>query len=106
MRGASRTAGLLRLRDTGYGPRATILQYSPRAFTLHFLEFAMTKKHAAVQSPIAEPGPSPEPQKSEPHHDVTSTTFDHANDRMKLAAEPNDGQPLAHRDRGKAGRKG
>ena len=66
----------------------------------------MTKKHAPVPSPIAEPGPSAVAPKSEPYHDVTSTTFDHANDRMKLAAEPNDGQPLAHRDRGKAGRKG
>ena len=66
----------------------------------------MTKKHAPLQSPPVEPGPSPVAQRSEPHHDVTSSTFDHANDRMKLAAEPNDGQPLAHRDRGKAGRKG
>lgn len=62
----------------------------------------MPKKHAPVPSP-AEPSTPP---KSEPYHDVTSTTFDHANDRMKLAAEPNGGQPLAHRDRGKAGRKG
>ena len=54
----------------------------------------MTKKHAPV------------PSKTDPHHAATTATFDHANDRMKLAAEPNDGQPLAHRDRGKAGRKG
>lgn len=66
----------------------------------------MTRKHAPVQPTITEPDPSPVPPNTEPHHDVTSTTFDHANDRMKLAAEPNDGQPLAHRDRGKAGRKG
>lgn len=43
---------------------------------------------------------------SEPHTDVTSEAFVHANDRMKLASKPNEGQPLAHRDRGKAGRKG
>ena len=43
---------------------------------------------------------------TEPHTDVTSPAFVHANDRMKLASKPNDGQPLAHRDRGKAGRKG
>jgi hypothetical protein len=66
----------------------------------------MTKKHAPVQSPLAGPVPGPVPPKTEPYHDVTSTTFDHANDRMKLAAEPNGAQPLAHRDRGKAGRKG
>lgn len=66
----------------------------------------MTKRHTPLPSPLPDPGPGPEPQKSEPYHDVTSTTFDHANDRMKLAAEPNGGQPLAHRDRGKAGRKG
>jgi hypothetical protein len=66
----------------------------------------MTKKHAPLKSPLAEPEASPAPPKSEPHHDVTSVAFDHANDRMKLAAEPNDGQPLSHRDRGKAGRKG
>ncbi|MHB1096512.1 MAG: hypothetical protein ACYC3F_10115 [Gemmatimonadaceae bacterium] len=66
----------------------------------------MTKKHAPVPSPLPEAETSPVTPKHEPYHDVTSTTFDHANDRMKLAAEPNDGQPLAHRDRGKAGRKG
>lgn len=66
----------------------------------------MTKKHAPVQPPRPEPDTNPALSKSKPHHDVTSPTFDHANDRMKLAAEPNDGQPLAHRDRGKAGRKG
>ncbi|MFA6167411.1 MAG: hypothetical protein WC700_12410 [Gemmatimonadaceae bacterium] len=66
----------------------------------------MTKKHAPVPSPLPEADASPVPPKSEPYHDVTSTAFDHANDRMKLAAEPNDGQPLSHRDRGKAGRKG
>lgn len=66
----------------------------------------MTKQHTLLKSPPAEPGASPVPAKTEPHHDVTSPAFDHANDRMKLAAEPNDGQPLSHRDRGKAGRKG
>ncbi len=66
----------------------------------------MTKKHAPVPSPLSEAETSPGTPKNEPHHDVKSATFDHANDRMKLAAEPNDGQPLAHRDRGKAGRKG
>jgi hypothetical protein len=64
----------------------------------------MTKKHAPL--PVPALGSSPAPQKAEPHHDVTSPAFDHANDRMKLAAEPNSGQPLSHRDRGKAGRKG
>jgi hypothetical protein len=46
------------------------------------------------------------PLTTEPHHDVKSPAFEHANDRMKLAAEPNDGEPLSHRDRAKAGRKG
>lgn len=66
----------------------------------------MTRKHAPRQSPLPEPDTSPVPPTTEPHHDVTSPAFDHANDRMKLAAAPNDGQPLSHRDRGKAGRKG
>ena len=66
----------------------------------------MSKKHAPAPSPLPAADTGPVPPTSEPHHDVTSTTFEHANDRMKLASEPNDGQPLAHRDRGKAGRKG
>lgn len=66
----------------------------------------MTKKHAPEKSTLTEPDTRPVPPPTGPHHDVTSPAFDHANDRMKLAAEPNDGQPLAHRDRGKAGRKG
>ncbi|MDP1892206.1 MAG: hypothetical protein Q8K55_15050 [Gemmatimonadaceae bacterium] len=66
----------------------------------------MTKKHTPLPTPLPEAVPSPVPPKTEPHHDVTSTTFDHANDRMKLAAEPNAGEPLSHRNRAKAGRKG
>lgn len=66
----------------------------------------MLKKHAPVPSPIPVNGAIPVPTDAEPHHDVSSPDFVHANDRMKLAAKPNDGQPLSHRDRGKAGRKG
>ena len=66
----------------------------------------MTKKHTPVPSPLPEHGAPPVPPTTEPHHDVSSPAFDHANDKMKLAAEPNDGEPLSHRDRAKAGRKG
>lgn len=57
---------------------------------------------SVIVPPIAEHAK----KSAEPHSDVTSPAFVHANDRMKLASKPNDGQPLAHRDRGKAGRKG
>ncbi len=53
------------------------------------------------------PGPPAAPgDELHSHPPVVSPAFEHANDRMKLAAKPNDGQPLMHRDRAKAGRKG
>lgn len=67
---------------------------------------------AAETAPHHEPHPEPFPDTaSDSHHashpDVASPDFDRANDRMKLASKPNDGLPLAHRDRLKgAGRKG
>lgn len=57
----------------------------------------MPKSHAPVPPKVAA---------HEPHTDITSPAAVHANDRMKLSSKPNDGQPLSHRDRGKAGRKG
>ena len=66
----------------------------------------MSKKQEPVQSPPPAHGAIPVPPDSEPHHDVASPDFERDNERMKLAAKPNDGQPLAHRNRGKAGRKG
>jgi len=66
----------------------------------------MPKKHAPVPSPRPGHGTIPVPADSEPHHDVSSPDFERANERMEKAAKPNDGQPLSHRDRGKAGRKG
>lgn len=81
----------------------------------------MTRKQASVPSalpehgtppappataPHQEHGTPPAPHATEPHHDVSSPAVVHANDRMKLSAQPNDGEPLSHRDRGKAGRKG
>lgn len=51
-------------------------------------------------------GTIPVPFADEPHHDITSPDVVQDNDRMKLASKPNDGQPLSHRNRGKAGRKG
>lgn len=70
----------------------------------------MPKKHAAVPPKVAALAPTSVAPETEPRHpphtDVSSPAFVHANDRMKLAAKPNDGQPLSHRDRGKAGRKG
>jgi len=38
--------------------------------------------------------------------EVTSPEAEQLNERMKLASKPNDGQPLAHRNRSKAGRRG
>ena len=66
----------------------------------------MPKNHAPLHSPLPEYGPTPVPPETEPHNEVVSPAFVHINDRMKLAAKPNDGEPLSHRDRGKAGRKG
>ena len=66
----------------------------------------MARKHAPLQPPAPAHGTIPVPPDLEPHHDVSSPDFEHDNDRMKLAAKPNNGQPLSHRDRGKAGRKG
>lgn len=74
----------------------------------------MPKSHAPVPPKVAalaptsvvpETVPHHEPHR-EPHTDITSPAAVHANDRMKLASKPNGGQPLSHRDRGKAGRKG
>ena len=66
----------------------------------------MPKKHTPSPPELPEHDTTPAPPETEPHHDVSSPAFEHANDRMKLAAEPNDGEPLSHRDRAKAGRKG
>jgi len=49
---------------------------------------------------------APAPHHAEPHPIVTSPAAEHLNDRMHLAAKPNAGEPLAHRNRSKAGRKG
>lgn len=66
----------------------------------------MTKTRPPAKTPLP-PHLSPDdPLDHEPHGDVSSPSVDHAIDRMKLASKPNDGQPLSHRDRGKAGRKG
>lgn len=40
------------------------------------------------------------------HNPVTSPAAVLKNDRMHLAAKPNAGEPLSHRNRSKAGRKG
>lgn len=71
----------------------------------------MTKKHAATApSPESvshvEPAHVPAPKINAPHPVVTSAAAEHLNDRMHLAAKPNEGEPLSHRNRGKAGRKG
>lgn len=66
----------------------------------------MTKKLPAEQVPHSESHHVPAPAESAPHPDVASSAAVHLNDRMKLASKPNAGQPLSHRDRGKAGRKG
>lgn len=76
----------------------------------------MTKKQAPTPLPPLEPpfehpphletDEAPVPHSTEPHTVVTSPAAEQLNDRMALAAKPNDGEPLAHRSRSKAGRKG
>jgi hypothetical protein len=68
----------------------------------------MSRKTAQVPPPAVNPehGTAPVPPHPETHHDVSSPAAVHANDRKKLATKRNDAQPLSHRDRGKAGRKG
>ena len=72
----------------------------------------MTKKKASIPAPVLEHLPqldhqeTPAPPSTEPHPVVTSPAAEHLNDRMALAAKPNAGEPLAHRNRSKAGRKG
>jgi len=71
----------------------------------------VTKKHSATP-PTPESAPHvgsahvPVPHLNAPHPVVTSAAAEHLNDRMHLAAKPNEGEPLSHRNRGKAGRKG
>ncbi len=66
----------------------------------------MPKKPPAKHADPPESREIPAPPDSAPRADVTSSAALHLNDRMALAAKPNDGQPLSHRNRGKAGRKG
>lgn len=72
----------------------------------------MTKKPAPTTLPPLEHPPhlehheAPAPHVAEPHPVVTSPAAEHLNDRMALAAKPNAGEPLSHRNRSKAGRKG
>lgn len=72
----------------------------------------MTKKKSSTPVPVLEHPPQPEhqdapvPQSTEPEPVVTSQAAEHLNDRMALAAKPNGGEPLSHRSRSKAGRKG
>ena len=70
----------------------------------------MPKRHPlAPPTGAAFAPPAVPPEKAthlEPHTDITSPDFVHRNDQMKHATKPNEGQPLSHRDRGKAGRKG
>jgi hypothetical protein len=64
-------------------------------------------KDPVLPKPIPPAHPTtPAPQETAPHPHVTSPGVEHAMDRMKHAARPNDAEPLSHRDRGKAGRKG
>lgn len=53
-----------------------------------------------------QPASTPAPIETEPHPKVHSPAVDHERERMKNAAKPNDAEPLSHRNRGKAGRKG
>ena len=78
----------------------------PFAFQLRHRESFMPKKHVPLHPTLAGHSTIPVQPDSEVHHDITSPDVVHANDRMKLAAKPNDGQPLSHRDRAKTGRKG
>ena len=71
----------------------------------------MTKKQTvtpthSAPAPHVEHADVPVPHLSEPHPVVTSPAAEHLNDRMHLAAKPNAGEPLSHRNRSKAGRKG
>ncbi len=68
----------------------------------------MTVPKKRTPAPTAPPrhGTIPAPLGEVTHHDITSPDVVHKNDRMKLAEQPNEGQPLSHRNRGKAGRKG
>lgn len=80
----------------------------------HFPRLAdqMTKKKASIPAPVLEHPPqlghqdAPAPRGTEAHPVVTSPAAEHLNDRMALAAKPNAGEPLSHRNRSKAGRKG
>lgn len=72
----------------------------------------MTKKKASTPVPVLEHPPQlehqevPAPQSTVPHPVVTSQAAVHLKDRMALASKPNAGEPLGHRSRSKAGRKG
>lgn len=72
----------------------------------------MTRKKAPTplpqlgHPPHLEHHEAPAPHSTEPHPIVTSPAAEHLNDRMALAAKPNAGEPLGHRSRSKAGRKG
>jgi len=72
----------------------------------------MTKKKASIPAPVLVHTPqlehqeAPAPPITEAHPLVTSQAAEHLNDRMALAAKPNAGEPLSHRNRSKAGRKG
>lgn len=75
------------------------------------MEYPVTKKHSATPPSLdsahhADDAHLPAPHLNTPHPVVTSVAAEHLNDRMHLAAKPNDGEPLSHRNRGKAGRKG
>lgn len=59
----------------------------------------------AVAAPPIAHAPTATPENAS-HGVVSSPAAVHLNDRMALAAKPNEGQPLSHRNRGKAGRKG
>lgn len=60
-----------------------------------------------VQLPDATGAPGVQESPSRPDHAaVSSPAAVLRNDRMKLAAKPNAGEPLSHRNRSKAGRKG
>jgi hypothetical protein len=65
------------------------------------------KPTSPVQLPDATgaPGTTEEPQHTA-HEAATSHAAVLLNARMQLAAKPNTGEPLSHRNRSKAGRKG
>jgi len=64
----------------------------------------------AVQLPDATGAPggreAVEVSAEPPHEAIVSQAAELKNERMHLAAKPNKGQPLSHRNRAKAGRKG